>query len=59
MALKLGCKSVELPVTFLGVALGAKTRKTSTCTPVLNKVQKKLGTWKSKVLSRVGRVGSN
>jgi len=56
MAEKLSCKLVHLPITYLGVPLGANMRKVSSWQGVLDKVQSKLQSWKGTCLSRAGRV---
>lgn len=56
MSQKLGCKLVGLPANYLGIPLGANARRLSTWSLVINKVRKKLGTWKSKVLSKADRL---
>lgn len=56
MVEKLGCQLVELPITYLGIPLGANIKKVSTWNPVITKIQKKLVSWKSKVLSKAGRL---
>lgn len=56
MAAKLGCKLIDIPISYLGIPLGDNSNKASTWSPVIEKVRKKLDTWKSKVLSRAGRL---
>lgn len=56
MAGRQGCNLVELTMTYLGIALGANMKKVSTWNPIITKIQKKLGMWKSKFLSRAGRL---
>lgn len=59
MARKLGCKLVDLPITYLGIPLGRKSKKCScmeSCDKEGTKKKKKLATWKSIVLSRAGRL---
>lgn len=55
MASKLGCNLVELPITYLGIPL-ANTNKLATWKPVIEKVRKKLASWKSGLLSKAGRL---
>lgn len=56
MAEKLGNKLVELPISYFGILLEANPSKAVTWIPVIEKVKKKLATWKSKVLSKEGRM---
>lgn len=56
MASRLGCQLVELPISYLGIPLGANPRNTETWRPVISRIQKRLSMWKAKVLSRAGRL---
>jgi len=53
---RLGCILVHLPITYLGVPLGASTKKASSWQGILEKVHKRLSSWKSSCLSRAGRL---
>ena len=50
------CDVKCLPITYLGIPLGANPRSVETWRLVISKIRKKLSGWKSKVLSRVGRL---
>lgn len=52
----LGCRSVSLLVSYLGLPLGAKVRAISVWDPVIERVEKWLATWKGKFLSRGGKI---
>ena len=52
----LRCKLVQLPITYLGVPLGANMRKYSSWQPVLSKIQQRLANWKASCLSRPGKL---
>ncbi|KAL1326310.1 hypothetical protein AAHE18_13G219100 [Arachis hypogaea] len=52
----LGCKEATLPVRYLGVPLGANPRLVKTWKPIIDKVEKKLSLWKSKILSKAGKL---
>ncbi|XP_028093944.1 uncharacterized protein LOC114294043 [Camellia sinensis] len=52
----LNCLSKKLPFNFLGLPLGANPRRICTWHPVVDKVRKKLSSWKRKLLSVVGRL---
>ena len=41
---------------YLGVPLGVNHRKEEAWTPIINKIKKRLSGWKSKILSRTGRL---
>ena len=49
----LGCSESKLPITYLGIPLGASPRRVSTWRPILEKIEKKLS---SGLLSKVGRL---
>ena len=49
----LKCKVVQLPITYLGVPLGANMRKIASWQPVVDKVQQRLASWKANTLSRL------
>ena len=48
--------SVHLPITYLGIPLGANPKWVSTWQPILNKIEKMLALWKTKLLSRAGHL---
>lgn len=52
----LNCLSKKLPFNFLGLPLGANPKRKSTWLPVVDKVKKKLSSWKRKLLSFAGRL---
>ncbi|CAL5336186.1 unnamed protein product [Camellia sinensis] len=52
----LNCLSQSLPLSYLGLPLGANPRKKSTWKPVVEKVKKKLASWKRRFLSFAGRL---
>ncbi|XP_028123851.1 uncharacterized protein LOC114320952 [Camellia sinensis] len=56
MATNLNCKTKALPISYLGLPLGAIPRKKATWKPVVDKVKSKLAGWKRKMLSFAGRL---
>ena len=46
----------QLAVRYLGIPLGTSPKRISTWQLVLDKIQKRLATWKAKFLSRAGRL---
>ena len=52
----LQCQLVQLPITYLGVPLGANMKKFSSWQPILDKIQHRLASWKASCLSRAGRL---
>ena len=52
----LGCTLVQLPITSLGVPLGANTKKFNSWQCVIEKIQCRLNSWKGTCLSRAGRL---
>ena len=50
------CRRIQLPFTYLGIPLGANTRKAASWQHVLDKVQQRLKSWKSSSLSKAGRL---
>ena len=56
MANMIGCLLVQLPVKYLGIPLGANMRRAESWQYIIEKVRKKLGSWKSSCLSRAGRL---
>ena len=56
MADALRCKIMSLPITYLGIALGANSKKVSTWKLVMERIEKRLSMWKAKTLSRASRL---
>ncbi|XP_028110331.1 uncharacterized protein LOC114308845 [Camellia sinensis] len=52
----LNCKIKSLPLSYLGLPLGANPRKKATWKPIVDKVKSKLAGWKRKMLSFAGRL---
>ena len=52
----LGCKQGFLPMKYLGLPLGAKFKDKSIWNPILEKMERKLASWKKLYLSKGGRV---
>ncbi|KAF5476686.1 hypothetical protein F2P56_003400 [Juglans regia] len=52
----LGCKVASLPMTYLGLPLGAAVRASSIWDPVIEKIERKLEGWKRLYLSKGGRL---
>jgi hypothetical protein len=52
----LSCKVGSLPFSYLGLPIGANPRKRATWDPVIQCIEKKLGSWKNKYVSLGGRV---
>jgi len=50
------CTRLQLPFIYLGIPLGASMRKASSWQSVLDKIQKRLKSWRSSSLSRAGRL---
>ena len=55
-ATSLWCKTVSLPVTYLGLPIGTNPRIKKVWDPVLKKIKGKLASWKTKFLSFGGRL---
>ncbi|KAL4592366.1 hypothetical protein LXL04_005358 [Taraxacum kok-saghyz] len=55
MALIIGCKSESFPTTFLGQLIGLNMGVSRSWKPIIDKIRKKLSTWKLKTLSCGGR----
>lgn len=51
-----GCCRAELPVSYLGLPLGAKYKATSIWDPVIKRVDKRLASWKGRLLSKGRRL---
>ena len=52
----LKCGVAKLPISYLGIPLGANPKKSSTWKPIIEKVEKRLAMWKTTTLSKVGRL---
>ena len=52
----LGCKQGSLPMKYLGLPLGAKFKDKSIWNPIIEKMERKLASWKKSYLSKGGRV---
>ena len=50
------CNRIQLPFNYLGIPLGANMKKAASWQQVLDKVQKRLKSWKSSSLSKAGRL---
>jgi hypothetical protein len=56
LAAILGCKTVQLPMSYLGPPLGANFKSKSIWNPILEKMERKLSGWQYMYLSKGGRV---
>jgi hypothetical protein len=52
----LACKQSGLPMHYLGLPLGAKFKETAIWNPVLERVEKRLASWKRLYLSKGGKL---
>ena len=52
----LWCRVGSLPMKYLGIPLGTPFRTTSIWNPILEKMEKKLSSWKHLYLSKGGRL---
>ena len=52
----LGCRVGTLPMTYLGMPLGASYNSPSIWNPILEKIEQKLAMWKKLYLSKGGVV---
>ena len=52
----LGCRIGALPMTYLGMPLGASHKSPSIWNPILEKIKRKLAGWKKLYLSKGGRL---
>lgn len=52
----LGCKAGALPTKYLGLPLCVGNANKSVWSPVIERVEKKLSSWKANYLFSVGRV---
>ena len=50
------CKKATLPITYLGLPLGARSNSKAFWNPVLSRIEKKLAPWKRKFLNKGGRL---
>ncbi|XP_058211464.1 uncharacterized protein LOC131323632 [Rhododendron vialii] len=56
LAQVMGCKIESLPIKYLGLPLGANSRRTKTWKPVLEKMEKRLNVWTRRTNSTGGRL---
>ena len=52
----LGCRIGTLPMSYLGMPLGASHKSPSIWNPILEKIERKLAGWKKLYLSKGGRL---
>lgn len=52
----LECDLVSIPITYLGLPLGARSKAVNIWNPVIEKMGRKLSSWKMKYLSSGGRL---
>ena len=52
----LGCRIESLPMTYLGMLLGASHKSPTIWNPILEKIERKLAGWKKMYLSKGGRL---
>ena len=52
----LGCRIGSLPMTYLGMPLGASHKSPTIWNPILEKIERKLAGWKKMYLSKGGRL---
>ena len=52
----LGCRVGALPMTSLGMLLGASNKSPSIWNPILEKIERRLAGWKKLYLSKGGRL---
>ncbi|XP_028108106.1 uncharacterized protein LOC114306978 [Camellia sinensis] len=50
------CRVSSLPINYLGMPLGANPKRVSTWEPIINKVKKRIVSWKKRYLSLGGRI---
>ena len=55
-ATTLQCSRVELPITYLGVPLGANMNRAASWQPIIERIQNRLSSWKPSCLSRAGKL---
>lgn len=51
----IGCKEGELPIRYLGADIGSSPRKLMFWKPLINKIKRKLASWKCSSLNKAGR----
>uniref|UniRef100_A0A2N9IN93 Reverse transcriptase zinc-binding domain-containing protein n=1 Tax=Fagus sylvatica TaxID=28930 RepID=A0A2N9IN93_FAGSY len=56
LAATMGCKIIQLPMTYLGLPLGANFKSKPIWDPILEKMQRKLGGWQQIYLSKGGQI---
>ena len=56
LAAILGCKESSLPITYLGLPLGATFKDVKVWDGVVTRIQRKLAGWKGKYLSKGGKL---
>ena len=56
LAVILGCRVGTLPMSYLGMSLGASHNSPSIWNPILEKIERKLAEWKKLYLSKGGRL---
>ena len=52
----LGCRQSSVPMTYLGLPLGAKFKDRAIWNPILEKMERRLASWKRLYLSKGGKV---
>lgn len=52
----LNCKICDVPFTYLGIPLGANPRRSESWQPMVDKLRRRLSSWKRKNLSLGGRI---
>ena len=52
----LGCRQSSLPITYLGLLLGAKFKDRAIWNPILEKMERRLASWKRLYLLKGGKV---
>lgn len=50
------CRVGSLPFTYLGLPIGGNVSRVDTWTPIINRVERRLATWKGSMLSIAGRL---
>ena len=55
MSSDLNCSVLSLPVKYLGIPLGANPKTVETWQLIINKIRKKLSSWKVNMLSKAGK----
>ena len=50
------CKVGSLPFTYLGLPIGGNVSKIDSWAPIINRIERKLATWKGRLLSLAGRI---